>query len=126
MLLGLIQKLTEPSWSICSNRKKLPVAIFRNKHKSIVIIEKLSFIAVRQNFEDILETMRKAGVNILSGNIVSPTLYTVPDSPNAFFGGIKTDIVQTDIIPSFFCTFAKPLGISTGKRRLLCEIHTVL
>ena len=124
MLLGL-KKLAEPSWSICSNRKKLPVAIFCNKYKSIVIIEKLSFIAVWQNFEDILKTVRKTGVDILSGNIMSPTLYTVPDSPDAFFGGIKTDIVQANIISSFFCTFAKPLGTFTGKCRLLCEIHTV-
>ena len=79
-----------------------------------------TFIAVWQNFEDILKTVRKTGVDILSGNIMPPTLYTVSTSSNTFFGGIKTDIVQTNIISSFFCTFAKPLGISTGKRRLLC------
>ena len=62
MLLGLIQKLTEPSWSICSNRKKLPIAIFRDKYKSIVVIKKLGFIAVWQNFEDILAIQLFPGV----------------------------------------------------------------
>ena len=100
MLLRLVQKLVKPSGSIRSNGQKLPVAIFRYECKSIVIIEKLGFVAVWQNLEYILKAVRKASFDILGRNIMSPAFHAISDSPNAFFSGIKTDIVQANLTHS--------------------------
>lgn len=88
MLSGLYKKLAEPCGPIRSKRKNLPIAILCHENKPVVVVEKLGLIAVWKNFQDIFETMRKSGLDILDGDIVPTAFYAVSDSPNAFFGSV--------------------------------------
>ena len=131
MSIKLLHELAEPHGTIRSNRKNLSVTVFCHENKSVVIVEKLGFIAIRKNFEDIFETisppkMRKSSFDIFGGDIVSTAFYAVFDSPNTFLGSVQTDIVQANIVSCLLCAFAKPFRISPRKSCLLREIHAVL
>lgn len=62
MLIRLLHELIKPCGAIHSNGKNLPVAVFCYKHKPIVVVEELDRVAIRKNFEDIFETMRKSSL----------------------------------------------------------------
>lgn len=126
MSIKLLHESAEPHGTIRSNRKNLSVTVFCHENKSVVIVEKLGFIAIRKNFEDIFETMRKSSFDIFGGDIVSTAFYAVFDSPNTFLGSVQTDIVQANIVSCLLCAFAKPFRISPRKSCLLREIHAVL
>lgn len=97
MSIKLLHELAEPHGTIRSNGKNLPVTVFRHENKSVVIVEKLGFIAIRKNFQDIFETMRESSLYILGRNVVPTAFYAVLDSPNTFLGSVQTDIVQANI-----------------------------
>lgn len=86
MSIKLLHELAEPHGTIRPNSKNLSVTVFCHENKSVVIVEKLGFIAIRKNFEDIFETMRKSSFDIFGGDIVSTAFYAVFDSPNTFLG----------------------------------------
>lgn len=62
MSIKLLHEVAEPHGTIHSNGKNLPVAVFCHKHKPIVVVEELDRVAIRKNFEDIFETMRKSSL----------------------------------------------------------------
>lgn len=77
MSIKLRHELAKPCGAIRPNRKNLSVTVFCHENKSVVIVEKLGFIAIRKNFEDIFETMRKSSFDIFGGDIVSTAFYAV-------------------------------------------------
>lgn len=126
MSIKLLHELAEPHGTIRSNGKNLPVTVFRHENKSVVIVEKLGFIAIRKNFQDIFETMRESSLYILGRNVVPTAFYAVLDSPNTFLGSVQTDIVQANIVSGLLCAFAESFWISPRKSCLLRKIHAVL
>ena len=80
----MLHELAEPCGTIRSNGKNLPVAVLCHEHKPIVVVEKFGCIAIRKNFEDVLEAMRKSSLDILGRDIVSTAFYAILDSPNTF------------------------------------------
>ena len=98
MSIKLLHEGAEPHGTIRSNGNNLPVTVFRHENKSVVIVEKLGFIAIRKNFQDIFETMRESSLYILGRNVVPTAFYAVLDSPNTFLGSVQTDIIQANIV----------------------------
>lgn len=126
MSIKLLHEVAEPHGAIRSNGKNLPVTVFRHENKSVVIVEKLGFIAIRKNFQDIFETMRESSLYILGRNVVPTAFYAVLNSPNTFLGSVQTDIVQANILSGLLCAFAEAFRISPRKSCLLRKIHAVL
>ena len=126
MSIKLLHELAEPHGTIRSNGKNLPVTVFRHENKSVVIVEKLGFIAIRKNFQDIFETMRESSLYILGRNVVPTAFYAVLDSPNTFLGSVQTDIVQANIVSGLLCAFAESCWLYPRTSCLLRKIHAVL
>ena len=80
----MILKRMEPIWHKGAYSPKLSVAVFCDFNETVVIVIKLSFVAVRQHLGDSLPTGGKTANDIVLGDVMAATFYTVFDSAETF------------------------------------------